>query len=311
MKIIVAGGTGFVGQFLVPSLLKDKHRVTVLGRTKNKITQLFGNQVNAMSWEELNSKSLKPFDVIINLAGYNISDKRWNDRVKHLIIHSRVQATQRLVNTALELAEDAPRILNTSAIGIYGLHENNPQQPQPVDEAWPIPWGQPTDFLSEVAQQWEQALTPAIESGLSVAIMRFGVVLHPDFGMMKKVLPSVKLGLGSVMGSGEQGFSWIYVDDLVMAIKRLISHTELQGPFNLSSPYPVTQKVFMHTLAKAYNRPCWLKMPANVVKLLFGQMGEELLLKGQKAFPQRLFQSGFTFNYPKLDNVFYHQRELN
>ncbi|MFN3234494.1 MAG: TIGR01777 family oxidoreductase [Gammaproteobacteria bacterium] len=303
MKALIAGGTGFIGQFLIPALLKDNHQVVVLGRDTNKIQKTFHDKVTALTWDTLSSESLRDVDAIINLAGTNIGEKRWSTSVKDSVKTSRFNTTKKLVDCCLSLNEKKPRMLNASAIGIYGLHEHQPQQPQPVDESWEIPWGKPTDFSSEITQAWENTLQPAIDHGMHVAKMRFGVVLHPKFGALKKLMPSIKLGMASVIGNGKQGVSWIMIDDLIRAILFLLEHPEISGPINCTSPNPISQKTFIKALARAAHRPCFLKTPAWVIKFLFGQMGDELIIKGQRVIPTKLLEHGFKFRYETIDGV--------
>ena len=297
MNILICGASGFVGQALVKTL-KDEHTLTLLGRNINKLKKTFGDDQPCMSWNDLSCETLKTFDTVINLAGENIGDKRWSSARKKAILQSRVSTTQQLATLCASLGEHSPRLLNTSAIGIYGLSSDTV-----FNEHSTLP-NPPRDFLSEVGQTWEAALKPAIKARVNVVIMRFAVVLSPEGGAMKKLLPSFKLGFGAVLGSGQQAFSWIALEDLTRAIIFLLNHPEQRGVFNLVADDVVTQKQFAQTLAGALHRPCFMHMPASVVKGLFGQMGEELLLQGQRVKNTRLASTGFNFKYPTLNEAF-------
>ncbi|MBI4356965.1 MAG: TIGR01777 family protein [Gammaproteobacteria bacterium] len=300
MRIILAGATGFVGRNLVPALLKEHHELVVIGRSANKIAKVFGPTVTPYSWNELDTLLPDSFDAIINLAGENIGESRWSDRIKKKIKDSRVHATQKLVAWAARAEQKKPHLYNTSAIGIYGRQPVEEKLPPPMTEAHKIHWGHPSDFLSEVTQAWEEATKPAVSAGIPVTLMRFAVVLKRWEGVLKKLEPSFWFGLGSRLGSGCQPFSWIHIHDLVYAILFLLQHPEITGPVNLCAPECVTQKAFAKELARVMHRPLCLTMPAFVIKILFGQMGEELLLGGQNVIPERLKQLGFKFSYPTL-----------
>lgn len=303
MKIIVTGGTGFIGRYLIKALLEKQHQVTVVSRNLKKAHKVFSNQVHCLLWNQLSSTALAEQDIIVHLAGQNVGDKRWSKKVKQSIINSRIENTKKLAQLCANLAQNAPCILSASAIGIYGLTNHYPSQPLPVDESWPIPYGQTPDFLSDVGQKWEMAWQNAVNQQVPVTIMRFGVVLHPKEGMLKKLLPSVKFGLAGKLGSGNQWLSWIYINDLVKAILWLIDNPNLTGPINLTHPNPVQQKKFIKHLTDHYHRPCFAHLPAWFIRLMFGRMGEELLLGGQKVIPTRLLESGFTFDIKNISQL--------
>ncbi|MDI9818105.1 MULTISPECIES: TIGR01777 family oxidoreductase [unclassified Legionella] len=297
MKLLIAGASGFIGNELVKSLLPE-HEITVLGRSKEKLQHQFTEKVRSSSWEELPRLDAKSYDAVFNLCGRNIAASRWNEQVKKLIVDSRVKTTANLVNWAL--AQDAkPHFYSANAVGIYGIQEK--EDPSTWDEDSPIDFDHPHDFLSEIGIQWQQALQPAVEQGLSVTITRFGVVLKKGQGMLKKLTPAFNLGLGSVIGDGKQMISWVHIEDVIGAIRFLLDHPELTGAFNLTAPNPVTQAEFARTLATAMHRPLLLKTPAFIIRMLFGEMGEYLLLEGQRVIPKRLPEAGYQFRYPQLN----------
>ena len=302
MKIIVTGATGFVGKNLIPTLLEQQHVVFLIGRDLAKIYKIFGENVNALMWNQLEDILPDDIDAVINLAGENIGDGLWTKAKKARIKTSRVNAANQIVKWVLRYRQKKPHIYNASAIGIYGLQNNDNNEP--FIETSPIPFGQPTDFLSDVAQAWEGALKPAIEAGIPVTFMRFAVVLKCKEGVLKKLEPSFSLGLGSILGKGNQPFTWIHIDDLIAGIHFLLGHPNVIGPVNLCSPSCVSQKEFAKTLAAAMKRPLMIKTPNWIIKILLGQMGVELLLKGQAVAPKRLLELGFKFNYPDLNALF-------
>ncbi len=304
MKLLIAGGTGFIGQHAIHHLQKN-HQITVLTRDVKKAKALLP-KINAISWQDNTLKSVMGnMDAVINLVGENIGEKRWSQSVKETILNSRSHTTAMLCSLIIELTKhDRPRLLNASAIGVYGLQPDITSQNNHTYEensALPNP---PSDFLSEVGQAWEKPLMEASE--LDVVIMRFGVVLHSSGGMLKKVSLPFKLGFGGRIGSGEQPFSWIALDDVVALIANLLDNPEQTGVFNFVAPEVVTQQVFARTFAAFLNRPCFIPMPAFIVKLLFGQMGNELLLQGQSVRTERL--KDFPFKYPSLEKALSHRQ---
>lgn len=272
MNILIAGASGFIGNELV-SVLALQHNITVLGRNKARLQRQFAN-VNSLDWKELAQTDARFYDVIINLCGYNISAKRWNARIKQLIIDSRVQTSTDLINWAIKY-NATPHIYCANAVGIYGMQESG--DTQIFDEDTPIDFDHPRDFLSEVGIKWQKCLDSALDFGMKLTITRFGVALKRGQGMLKKLAPSFYLGLGSIIGDGKQVISWVHIDDIVGAYLFLLERPELTGAFNLTSPNPVTQAQFARALAKAMHRPLLWRTPAFVIRRLFGEMGDSLL----------------------------------
>ncbi|ETO92618.1 nucleoside-diphosphate sugar epimerase [Legionella longbeachae] len=296
MNILIAGGTGFIGSELVDSLRSD-HQITVLGRDNNHIQDVFGKRVQACTWQDLEHLDASRYDVVINLCGQSIAGLRWTEHIKKQIIESRVKTNTALIKWLTD-HQCKPHYYSANAVGIYGLQENGTSQA--FDEDSPIDFDHPHDFFSEVGVRWQKSLQPAIDHGIPVTITRFGVVLKHGKGMLKKLAPSFNLGLGSIIGDGQQVISWIHIADVIRAFHFLITHPELIGAFNVTSPNPVSQKEFATLLAKAMKRPLFLKTPAFVIRLLFGEMGECLLNHGQRVLPKRLPEEGFKFAYPTL-----------
>jgi uncharacterized protein (TIGR01777 family) len=307
MKILVAGATGAVGSSLVPQLLKNQHEIIVLGRDPAKITRTFNNAVTAITGSQLNTISPEDVDAIINLTGETISQLRWTENIKQRIMDSRILATNNLLAWCAS-AINKPHLYNASAIGTYGLQATQNALPPRLTESSAIPFGHPTDFLSTVGQAWETAAQQATTQNQAVTIMRFGVVLKKQAGILKKLAPAFALGMGSVMGSGQQAFTWIQIDDLVAAIIFLLNHPEITGAVNLCAPECVSQKQFAKTLANVMRKPLFITMPDFLIKMLFGQMGEELLLGGQNIYPERLLKLGFNFTHSDINSAL--QQEL-
>jgi len=296
MNILIAGASGFIGHALVRSLKTD-HHITVLGRNKATLQREFSNAATCCTWEELPQLDAKQFDAIINLCGFNIAASRWNEAVKKQLIDSRVSTSTILIQWIIK-HQAKPHFICANAVGIYGLQENG--DPSSFDEDTLINTNHPPDFLSEIGVCWQEALKPAVDYGIPVTTTRFGVVLQKGQGMLKKLFPSFYVGLGATIGDGQQSLSWVHINDVVGALTFLLNKRELTGAFNLTSPNPVSQQEFAHELAVCLNRPLFLKIPAFFIRLLLGEMGECLLLKGQRVVPKRLLESGYQFQYPQL-----------
>ncbi len=253
-----------------------------------------------MHLDALDNLDAKDYDVVINLCGHNIGASRWNAEVKQKLIDSRVKTCSALIDWAIK-KEGRPHFYCANAIGIYGLQKNS--DPQAFDENSFINFENPPDFLAEIAVLWQKAMQPAIDKGLKVTITRFGVALQKGEGMLKKLSPSFYLGLGAVIGDGKQILSWVHVDDIVGAYLFLLKRPELTGALNLTSPNPVSQAEFSKTLAKTMHRPFFLKIPGILISKLFGEMGDSLLLQGQRVLPKRLNYEGYQFIYPDLTSA--------
>ncbi len=297
MNILIAGASGFIGTALV-NHLSQNHKITVLGRQLEKLESVFSKDIRLLTWDNLNHHNAKQYEVIINLSGSSIGAKRWNPKVKKELIESRTSTNKKLVEWLIE-HHAKPRFFCANAIGIYGAQDLCEDS---FDEEYPLPESS-QDFLQHIGLVWEQSLQDATDSGIPVTTLRFGVVLKKGQGMLKKLELPFRLGLGSVLGSGHQALSWIYYKDLINAIDFLIAHQEVTGPVNITSPYPVTQEEFAQALATALRRPLFLKTPGFVIKILFGEMGDYLLLKGQRVLPRRLNELGFKVTYPKIESA--------
>ena len=290
-----------MGRYLIPALLKKSHEIIVVGRDLTKIHAVFGSTVQCFTWDQLDQLSPSACNSVINLAGENIGSGRWTDAKKNLIKKSRLDTTNKIVSWALRFKEKPPHIYNASAIGIYGLKQLDSH---PYTESTHFLFQQPTDFLSDVASAWENALQPAIHSNIPVTFLRFAPILDRGEGMLKKLELPFLLGLGTIIGNGEQSFTWIHIEDVVAGIEFLLERPTIVGPINFCAPKYTSQKEFSAMLAKSMKRPLLLRLPSWLVKLIFGQMGEELLLSNQRATPDRLHELGFRFVYRTLADLF-------
>ena len=229
------------------------------------------------------------------MAGEPLNKNRWNDPVKKVIYDSRIQSTQKIVDY-IKTAKVKPKLLvSGSAIGFYGASstKNFSEDTKPADHS----------FMHKICADWEAEGIKASEYGVRVCIIRTGIVLDRKKGALAEMVAPFKLGLGTQLGNGKQWMSWIHIDDVVGAIDFLVDNVKLSGPFNLASPGTVTNAQFTKDLAKVLKRPSFLKLPDFMVKLLFREMGEALLLKGQRVIPHNLMKAGYKFKFPTLEEA--------
>ena len=303
MKILVAGATGFIGKNLVLSFERE-HEITVLGRDISRLKKFFPKHY-ALDWQDLAAEPATNYQVVINLCGENISSQRWTSEQKTKIIHSRITTTDKLASWALTSnTPQSLRFLNASAVGIYGLNTEKNTENTTIKS-------QKYCFSQQVVHAWETTVKKKLENKINYTLMRFGVVLKKQHGMLEKLETPYKLGLASILGNGQQKISWIHIEDLIQAITLIINNQSLSGPINLVAPNVVTQKQFAVNLANVLNRPCFFKTPAFLIKLLFGQMGKELLLSGQEVIAKRLKEVTFSFQYPTLEKAIFHEYKNN
>jgi uncharacterized protein (TIGR01777 family) len=295
MKIMLAGASGMVGQALM-KLLHDQDLI-VIGRNKKNLQKLFP-KVTCLTWQALPSYKT-PVDVVIHLSGENIGNHRWNQPYQKKIVDSRVNTAKALIDWVNQF-EQPIHILAANAIGYYGIFQGH-HSPIFTEDAI-IDTKKPQCFLQEVAFAWEK-IWEKLSATHRLTVMRFGVVLQKHQGMLKKLEPSFYLGMGAVVGNGEQYISWVHIDDLCQAILWLVKNQLSAGTYNIVAPGPVPQMFFANTLAKILHRPQFLKLPAFLVQILFGQMGEELLLQGQYVMPKKLTDHGFNFEFPSLEKA--------
>lgn len=294
MRAIIAGGTGFIGRELARELREHGWEIVVLSRNPGKVADVFGGGVIGMPWDNGDwPHLLGPETAVVNLAGANIAAGRWTRKRKELILQSRVRAGER-INQAAQKAGAVPSVLiQGSAVGYYGPCGNTP-----VDEYAESGTG----FLAEVTRQWEGSSAPLEAAGARRCIIRTGMVLGHG-GALPRLLTPFRLYLGGPPGNGLQGVSWIHLRDQVRAIRFLMENPEASGPYNLTAPQPVNFQKFAHILGTVLDRPYKTPVPPFALRLLFGDMADELLLSGQLAPPERLLKAGFTFHFPLLDEA--------
>lgn len=287
MRIFVTGGTGLIGSALL-KYWREQHQVTVL--TRQPVTRL--QQNGAVTYvNKLQDVDFNQFDAVVNLAGEPIADKRWTDKQKQRICHSRWQLTEQL-SECIQTATTPPAcLISGSAVGYYGR-----QGAEFITEEHSAFY---PEFSHDICARWENLALRAGSEKTRVCLLRTGIVLSDDGGALAKMLPAFKFGLGGPIGNGQQYMSWIHIDDIVKLIDFLLHSPTLQGPFNAVAPTPVTNKQFSQALAERLNRPAKLTMPAFMLRLLFGEMAD-ILLYGQRVVPQQAIDAGFTFQYPKL-----------
>lgn len=291
MKILMTGGTGLIGSCFIQRF-SEHHDFTVLARKPQAATRKLGKNVRVLaSLSELDH--LDQFDAVINLAGEPIADKRWTDVQKERIENSRWQTTQKLVSL-IKASVRPPRVfISGSAIGYYGR-----QGQEPVSETRGVPH---EEFSHVLCSRWEQIANSAASADTRVCLLRTGVVLAKHGGALKKMLPPFYFGFGGPIGSGEQMMSWIHLHDMVAAIEFLLTHDECAGAYNLTAPTPVSNEVFSKTIGTVLGRPTFMRVPGAVLRLVFGEMADDLLLHGQAVLPERLREAGFEFQYAELE----------
>jgi uncharacterized protein len=295
MIIAVTGSTGLVGSALVTALEARGHLVRRLVRGS------ISDGDHEIRWNpdqgEIDAAELNGIDGVVHLAGENIAGGRWTESFKRRILESRTKGTRLLAETLAGLEMKPSVLVSASAIGYYGNRHD-----EEVDELAPSGNG----FLAEVCREWEAATEPAHDAGIRVVKLRIGPVLSPKGGALAKMLTPFKLGLGGVIGSGRQYFSWIALDDLVNAIVFAVENESLVGPVNAVAPGAVTNRDFTKTLGRVLGRPTIFPMPAFAARLAFGEMADEMLLGGVKVAPHELIKTGFRFEYPQLEPALVH-----
>ncbi len=290
MKILITGGTGFVGSHLSRDCLKGGHEVTILGTSARsgadadpRLHHVAADTTVPGDWQEHAAGA----DLIFNLAGRNIF-KRWSRRYKNQIRDSRILTTRNVVDA---LSSHKPAVLiSTSAVGYYGhcgdteLNEESPPG---------------HDFLSRLAVDWEAEAAKAAAKGARVVVTRFGIVLGRDGGALAKMIPAFRSYVGGPLGRGRQWFPWIHIQDLLHALNFVAARPDLKGPFNLCAPFPVTNAQMADALGQALGRPARLAVPAFMLKMTMGELGEALL-SSQRTLPANLLAAGFEFGFSRI-----------
>ncbi|MFZ5595724.1 MAG: TIGR01777 family oxidoreductase [Bacillota bacterium] len=306
MKVVVTGGTGFIGRPLVSLLLSGGHEVTVLTRRPSAVVppgaravvwpageegkSLFPNGDTGPNWRE----ALEGAGAVVNLAGESIASRRWNRRQKDRIVNSRVLGTRMLVDAIAGLKQKPEVLISSSAVGYYGWTGDG----EITESAGPG-----RDFLSSVCVDWEREALRAESADLRVVLLRTGIVLAKDGGSLPRMLLPFRLFAGGPMGSGKQWMPWIHRDDLLSLIVFLMENERARGPVNAVAPEPVRNRDFCRALAGMLRRPCRLWVPGPVLKIILGEMAAPLLLNGQRAVPAKSLELGFDFRYGDLKSA--------
>jgi len=292
MKILITGGTGFVGTQLTSRLIKDNHEVTILTRSLKGakgslagISYLEGDPTKKGSWQE----AIKNHDAVINLAGASIFNK-WTEEHKKAIRESRVNTTQNIVEGIPSRPERPFTLFSTSAVGYYGFCGDE----ELVEDSPPG-----NDFLALIAKEWEGEALKARDKGARVVITRFGIVMGEKGGALSQMIPLFKKYIGGPIGSGKQWFSWVHIKDLAETFAFLLKHPEISGPVNVCSPNPVRNKDLAKALGKALNKPSFMPAPSFMIKLVLGEFGS-VILEGQKVIPKKLLENGFVFQHADI-----------
>ncbi len=291
LRVGVTGASGLIGRQLVAFLESGGHTVRRIGRGAPRRP---GDVVWDPGAGRLAAASLDELDAVVHLAGENIG-RRWTAGRRERIVTSRRQGTALLAQTLATMQEPPATLLSASAVGYYGADRGDAV----LTEASPAG----RDFLAEVCTAWEDALAPAARAGLRVAPLRFGVVLTAAGGVLRSLSPAIRAGAGGRIGAGTQWLSWVALDDLIGVIDDLLFSPTVDGPVNVTSPRPVTNARFVDTLGRVLRRPTLVPLPAAAVRAAFGEMGDVMLLGGQRVVPERLTKGGFGFRYPALEDA--------
>ncbi|MBN2408828.1 MAG: TIGR01777 family oxidoreductase [Candidatus Aminicenantes bacterium] len=296
--IVISGGTGFIGRPVTASLLEAGYEVAVLTRNPAKAAAQFGDQVNAAGWDGRTSDGWLELAsgarAIINLAGENIGAGRWTMKRKRAIVMSRLNAGQAVVDAVRRAPAKPEVVIQASAVGYYGSRAH-----EALDESASAGRG----FLAGLVRNWEDSTAEAERYGVRRVVIRSGLVLDADGGVLPRMLRPFRLFAGGPLGSGRQWLSWIHLRDEVGAIRFLLERQDLSGVFNLTAPKPLMMIEFARILGRTMRRPAIFRVPAVGLRFLYGEMAEETLLAGQRVEPRALLRAGFAFLYPGLENA--------
>jgi hypothetical protein len=288
MKTLVTGCSGLIGNALIQHLFQQGHSIQCLKRNKGSERNHF------WATEELPTNTENVFDAVVHLAGENVAEGRWTVARKERILTSRVEGTRQLIDYLSMLPTKPKVFLCASAIGYYG-HSMD----QIFNEDSPLGNG----FLADVCHQWEKQTNRLAAMGIRTVNLRFGMVLSPKGGALHKMVPPFKARLGGVLGDGQQFISWISIRDLVAIVDFIIKQPHIKGPVNVVSPIPTNNRILTETLCRVINRPLFFRIPAFVVKFLFGQMAEEMLLASTRVTPKVLLEADYNFQDQSLEAV--------
>ena len=291
MKILITGGTGLIGSNIAKALIAEYHNINITILTRNaSLTKNFSS-IQIKYIDGFNNLD-NDYKVIINLAGEPINKGRWTDNKKARILSSRIDITKKLIEYISKLEKKPELLISGSAIGFYGSHETQifNEDSKAADDG----------FTHQLCQGWENIANEAKDYGVRVVNLRTGIVLAKEGGILKEMLLPFKLALGCQIGDGKAWMSWIHIKDLCNIIMYIINNKNIEGPVNGVAPNPLQNREFSKSLAKALNRPMFLTMPSFIVKIMFGEMGETLLLNGQRVLPNKITKAGYSFEFDNL-----------
>jgi len=304
MKIVIAGGTGFLGRPLAAALADDGHDIVVLTRDSTRAPQAEharppAARTRAVAWNpngELGpwAAEIDGAGAVVNLAGEPIAGARWTAAQKARILESRVQATRSLAAAIQTAAAPPPVFVSGSAVGYYG-----PLGDAEATESTRVG----SDFLAHVCERWKQEAMCAASDRTRVVCLRTGIVLEKDGGALPQMLPPFRFGAGGPVGSGRQYWPWIHRDDWIALVRWAIATPAVAGALNATAPHPVSNREFAYALGRAMHRPAFMPAPGFALRLLLGEMADALLLSGQNAVPAKATREGFQFRYPDLDDA--------
>ncbi|MEW5798124.1 MAG: TIGR01777 family oxidoreductase [Bacteroidota bacterium] len=297
MKVVISGGTGFIGTYLLRSLVKEPHEIVLLTRLLSRSEKTDAAVVRYVQWKPyLAGKwmdEINGADVVINLVGKNVVEQRWNEKAKQEIYDSRIIPTKLIVD-AIGSARSKPSLLiSASAVGYYGNRENEIITEESSGG---------NDFLAYVVREWEGAAYRAEQYGVRVATPRTGLVLAKNGGMIAKMLLPFRLFIGGPIGNGKQYLPWIHIDDVVRGMLFPIENKNFRGVYNLAAPNPVTMKEFAKAFGSVLHRPSWIPVPSFVLRTMFGD-GGKVILSGQRALPNKLLSEGFIFSHTEVHDA--------
>ena len=296
--LAIIGATGLVGSELYRILDKTQFKITVVGRSLEKLKASFPQAFAHMTWQDFENSNAKNYSAIVNLAGASASGQRWSDAYKKTMMDSRIGATRLCVAKC----RDNPqiRLINASAVSAYGLYaepyvrftEQNHDQRKG------------SAFLQDIADRWEECTLEASTSGNSVAMLRTGVVLDKTQGALPEIMKPFKMFVGGKVGTGRQMMSWISITDIARIIVFLLERPDITGPVNCVAPGACSNAEFTKALGKAMGRPSIFPTPAFVLRVAMGQMADELVIKGQHVYPEKLLNAGFQFQHESIEGYF-------
>ncbi len=294
MKIVISGGTGLIGKILTARLASAGHSLIILTRGESRVES---EKLRFLNWDpekwQIPIQEMEGSDAIINLAGANINDQKWDEKYKRVLIDSRLFSTRCLIKACEKMIAKPKCFINASAVGFYG---------DGGDRACVEDSPKGNGFLAELCSSWEREASRAQDLGIRTVIARFGIVLSKDGGALSEMLPVFKWGLGGKLGNGKQWMSWVHIDDVVKALDWFLNRDKISGIFNVTAPNPVTNKQFTRALGRALKRPAFMFVPNFVLKKKLGEMSE-VVLSGQKALPQKCMRYGFQFSFQSIDSA--------